>query len=834
MSFQFPLTPLAMALALGVSQFAYAAPVSADSKTQQQDVQINIPAGSLAQALSALGNQTGLAVSYPPELAEGVNVSGLKGRFTTEEALKTLLKNTNIKAEKRGPNAYALKRSFDSNKAITLSELVVKASPLGSVTEDTGAYVTGFMNAATGLNLSYRETPQSTSVVSNQVIEDQNLESVADALRVTPGIWVNPGEGGLTGVEARGFVLTSIQLDGLTASDVSTFSSYADFLTSYNTASVDHLEVVRGATGIMSGHGDPSGTVNIVRKRPTEEFKFSLESSVGNYGSWGGVIDLGSPLTTSGTVKGRIVASIDEQNDNIKKGDYNESRPALYGVLDAELSEQTTVSIALDYQEMNIDGQAYNAANPPAWDINGNDLDWSREINLGADWNFVDQHDQSAIISLVHNFSDNWRLRSSYALRDAEVNRGFVVVNDAPYDLNLGGFGASLTHSQSKTEVNSFNFVINGDFDAWGQNHELIVGYTNRQQKSNDTLSVVLDENGWPSGGFYSYDNFDPSSTISEPASWSEAQTLTYDTKEESVYANSQLAVSDDLSLLLGARLSNFEQDQGVGGPFAFEKPSSYSHKDIFLPYIGVMYGITDYLSAYASYTENFEIQISTVRDRSGELLDPKESKNYEAGLKAELLNDTLTASVALFRVNEDNVGVYEGSFVNALGLDQDYYTTQDGIETKGIELEVAGQITPNWQIMGGYTHQETTDNRDGEGSGGLRIQGFAEDLFKLSTRYQFNGDLSGLAIGGSVNWNGGYSAVRNFYNGGPNAPEYVTARQDAFALVGLWAGYQVNNHLSAQFNVSNVLDEKYRTALTRRTTYGEDRRFNLSVKYDF
>lgn len=781
---------------------------------------IDIPAQPLSEALKELGQQSGLQIIYDADVVTGKQSQAIKGAYEAEDALKILLRGKNINFTING-DSVTLITIVDS---AMLPEVMVKASSLGSVTEGTGAYTTGFMNAATGLNLSYRETPQSTSVVSSQLIEDQNQKNIGQALSVTPGLWVDASDESNIRIESRGFDLTSVQLDGLTAGSINHFENAPSYLAHYNTASVDHIEVVRGATGIMSGHGDPSGTVNIVRKRPSDEFKFSVGASASSYERFRTTVDVGGPLVPSGILAGRVVLVADEQNDDVRTGDYNASRPAFYGILDAKLTDKTTLSLALDHQEVNIDG--FSRSKMAAWDPDGNQLSFSRSLELNPDWNTIDQYDQSVMISLVHEFSDNWRLRSSYAQRQGKMDylTSEVNLSRAPW-VEGGELDYISVKGDTKTEDNSFNFVVNGDFDAWGQNHELIVGFTDREQKFVDKAYMAWGEYG-PVFGTFKLEDYDPSSTIAKPTEFMHLDTTTADITERSFYANSQLKATDTLTFLIGARVSDFKQDQvvtGMGDP----NPVNYDHSGVFLPYLGVIYDINDTLSAYASYTENFEIQANDVLDEDGNLLDPKESKNKEVGLKAELFDEQLTASVALFRVNEENVGEIAGTYQDPITNElKNTYIPGDGVETQGVEFEVAGQVTSDWLVMAGYTHQET-DRQIVDG----RIRGFSEDLFKFSTRYKMN---DSLAMGGSLKWNGGYSALRSFGQDEFGNDRTVKAKQDAFALVGLWANYQLNNHFSAQFNVSNLFDEKYLTGLSRSVIYGEDRRFDIAIKYDF
>jgi len=115
------------------------------------------------------------------------------------------------------------------------------------------------------LDLSIRETPQSVTVISNQVIKDLDIQNIHRALLLSPGVSDETSGPGWSSSVSRGFPLENLQIDGQAFNLITGSDRY--FFSTFNTASVDHLEVVKGATGITSGSGEPSGTVNVVRKR---------------------------------------------------------------------------------------------------------------------------------------------------------------------------------------------------------------------------------------------------------------------------------------------------------------------------------------------------------------------------------------------------------------------------------------------------------------------------------------------------------------------------------------------------------------------------------------
>ena len=280
--------------------------------------------------------------------------------------------------------------------------------------------------------------------------------------------------------------------------------------------------------------------------------------------------------------------------------------------------------------------------------------------------------------------------------------------------------------------------------------------------------------------------------------------------------------MSDRFKVIGGTRFTNWKQeDEAVASTAAVE----IEHNGVFTPYAAAVYDIGQRVSAYASYTEIF--MPDTKKDRNGEYVDPREGASYEIGLKSELFDGTLNATAAVFYVDQNNVAVADVGFFVPGTLDPAYRTAQ-GVETQGYELELAGEITPNWHASLGWTHYSAKDAED---------QDVAVDhprrLLKVFTKYSLQGAWSALSVGGGVSWESAKPA--GDVNPATGASERVG--QPSYSLVDLMAKYEFSERLAAQVNVNNVLDEKYRYSSYwwgAPYTYGEPRSALLSIDYSF
>lgn len=257
----------------------------------------------MTAALNQLAADAGVFLTAPGTLTQGKATAGLQGRYTVQAAFQALLIGSGLRAVRQSDNAYTLRaESADANAAAVLEPVAVFGSFDAPVSEGTGSYTVPVSNTATKMNLSIRETPQSISVITRQQIEDQQLNSMTDVLHQTPGITMSQDGGERFNIYSRGSAMDTYQLDGVTTTQVNQSRTMPSTL--LDMALYDRVEVVRGATGLMTGAGSPSGTVNLIRKRPTHEFQAYAQVGAGSWDLYRAEADISGPLSSNGTLRG--------------------------------------------------------------------------------------------------------------------------------------------------------------------------------------------------------------------------------------------------------------------------------------------------------------------------------------------------------------------------------------------------------------------------------------------------------------------------------------------------------------------------------------------------
>ena len=330
-------------LALGGAASAFAAgPVALESVAPRA---YDIPAGPLGRTLSAFAAEAGVALSFDPALTDGRTGPALSGRYAGREAMAALLAGSGLEAVARDDGSYVLRRRAAAVSSATTGEslptVTVSAdADRSGTTEGTGSYTTRATAAATGLSLALRDTPQSVSVLTRQQIEEQNLVSLNEALRSVTGIHVVSSDSDRSDFYSRGFYIDNIQYDGVpTSLGLSFYGESGSDTTIY-----DRVEVVRGATGLLTGAGNPSASINLVRKRADSKvFTGSASLGIGSWNQHRAAVDLSTPITEDGRVRGRFAAMTEERDSHVDL--YHARKNAFYGVVDADLTPATTLSV---------------------------------------------------------------------------------------------------------------------------------------------------------------------------------------------------------------------------------------------------------------------------------------------------------------------------------------------------------------------------------------------------------------------------------------------------------------------------------------------------------
>ncbi|MBC3486784.1 TonB-dependent siderophore receptor [Pseudomonas sp. SWRI50] len=762
---------------------------------EQAQADFDIAAGPLAPALARFGQTAHILLSYPTALTEGRSTSGLQGRFDVDQGLAMLLAGTGLEASRGVNGNYSLQAT--ATGALELSAVSISGKAPGSTTEGSGLYTTYSSSSSTRLNLTPRETPQSLTVMTRQRLDDQRLTNLTDALEAAPGITVvRDGLGSESdSYWSRGFAIQNYEVDGVPTS--TRLDNYSQSMAMY-----DRIEIVRGATGLISGMGNPSATINLIRKRPTADAQASITGEAGNWDRYGTGFDVSGPLTETGNVRGRFVADYKTEKAWIDR--YNQQSQLMYGITEFDLSEDTLLTVGFSYLRSDIDSPLRSGL--PTRFTTGDRTNLKRSLNAAPSWSYNDHEQTSFFTSIEQQLGNGWS--GKVELTHAE-NKFDELFNFAMGELSPEGSGLTQlpVRFSGTPRQDNLDLYVTGPFSLFGRDHELITGMTLSQYRENT-----------PSWGGWRYDYAgSPAGVIDNLFTWDgksakpdfvESGKSSMDEDQYAAYLTSRFSVTDDLSLILGSRLINWKRDTSDRPYGGDETEVNREENGVFIPYAGVVYDLDDTWSLYASYTKIFNPQGSWVTDESNKPLDPMEGVGYEIGIKGTHLDGKLNSSLAVFKLEQDNLAIWQHDNV---------YSAEQDTTSKGIELELNGELAEGWQASAGYAYSVTTDADD------QRINtNLPRNSFKTFTSYRLHGPLDKITVGGGVNWQSKVGA------------DLHTFSQGSYAVTNLMARYDINQHVSASVNLNNVFDREYYSQSGLYGVYGTPRNVMTSFKYSF
>lgn len=879
-----------LAGAVPVTGFAQAV---AAEKTQN----FNIAAGSLAAALNQLASESRVALVCPAELARGRRTQGVSGAYTLQAALSRLLEGTNLTYRFSDVSTVVIEEAPPKpSGARVLGRVQVEGvsratsqGPNGSsdatATEGTGSYTSGALSVASRTAQSIKDTPQSVSVITQQRLQDQNLTDLTSAMNQATGLTLIQGATSVqTGFWSRGFQLNNIQIDG-GAPLTRKFGDNVDvaYFPQIDLAQYDHVEVLRGANGTFDFYGDPSGTINLVRKRPLDHARVVLEAETGSWNRYRAVLDGTSPLGFDGRLRGRAVVSY--QDNEYFYDVAKDNQTLVYGILEFDPTSTTVVSGGLSY--MRKDSVPFYNGLPRY--VNGGDLGLRRDFCLCWPWNRWDFDTTEVFARAEQKVGSDWNLKLNLTRNDQnstqKVGLSSRAVNPASNaGPSMGGRMAGFGSRQWSADL-----TANGEWTMLGQTQQVVLGASYADQQGSSVgydLLVPSTYTPYPGGpvGAPPVDvfHFNPYDALyGEPRSpLISSRTLAMGQQQTGAFINLRLTAFDKLHLVTGARYSRYDRKSSsvsvcttttgtcagrkVGDEYDPRQRPWHDHDISWPPSVSLIFDVTRAVSTYVGYTDIYQSQASRL-DRDLNPIAPITGSNVEAGVKWAGMGGRLNANLSLYRILQDGTGTLIG-YVDNNGVDYRSSGGQlpDGIRTccydsssvtkllsEGADLELTGEVLPGWQMFTGYTWN--TNRRTG-GPNGIYDQVTnpiqsrqPAHLVKIWSSYTFQSGewLRRLSVAGGINGQSkAYQAgdacatygVTNPTTGVTPCLQTVPFNytQAGYAILSARVAYNLGDKWNVALNGGNLTDKRYYQTMGTANSgnwYGEPRSFTLTVR---
>jgi iron complex outermembrane receptor protein len=606
--------------------------------------------------------------------------------------------------------------------------------------------------------------PAGIKVVPRDVIDDQQILRVEDALRNVSGTsFVDGGEGKT--IFSRGFS-AAIFRDGVSRTEFTDGDAYAGDLDSYN---VERIEVLKGPASVLYGRGNPGATVNIVTKRPLAIPRYSGTFSLGSYDLFREAIDLNAPLDGAGEFAVRLNA-VREDAESFRD-EVDSYRTLAAPVFQWRPRAGTTLLLDGEFAEIR---QTPDVGLPRVG--SGIVAGLPRERFLGEPSDEFKSDKRQARARLEHAFSDSTELRTTlvYAKTRNEdyFTRGAALQAD----------GRTLTRSIIDSAFEFTDLVLQNDvttkLDVAGMGHTFLVGL---ELGRRDTLSIF---NSAPA---FAIDIFAP--TYGATGATGAFSLFRQDTERAlaGLYLQDQIALTDSLTAVLGGRFDYVTQEGSSGGRGLPTKDDF-----AFSPRAGLVYQPIPPLSLYGAYSRSFTPVNGFPLSFGGETLEAERAELYEAGAKLNLLGDRLSITGAIYEITRENVATAD--------LANPGFQTSTGEQrSRGFEFDLAGEILPGWRAIAAYSFLEARITADARIPENNQPAGIPKHSGSLWTTYELrDGWAQGLGFGGGV-----------VYVGRRQGDNANTFQLDDYTRADLAVFYAQPGY-TVRLNVNNVLDSEY------------------------
>ncbi|EGQ8309300.1 TonB-dependent siderophore receptor [Vibrio parahaemolyticus] len=630
-------------------------------------------------------------------------------------------------------------------------------------------YAEHMPQSGTKTDVEWLDVPQAVSVVTKTEMQDRGAVRLVDALDGVAGVNNTLGEGSRDQFMIRGFdSLNDMYRDGMR--DDGTLQSYRSL------ANVERVEIVKGSAGALYGRGSAGGIINLVTKRANGENFTHVKGSVGSNSQYVGQVD--SSMAFSDKVNGRINLEYRQADSYVDHVDSNDFFIApTIRVLPAD---GHTIDIDVEYAHQEL--VPYRGVPSK----NGKPVDLPVSTYFGGTNDYQESDSLRVAVDYEWRLNDQWVWNNRAAFNHIELEQkgtrqGKVTGNEVSQTVNNFGYDPRTTttlQSELIWETKDNQLILGADFN------QIDIDLTLASDKTLPPQNIYNPVVGpTPDPGFKPFrDN----------------TTTTTGVYVQDVYT------WGDLSVIGNVRYDSMELEQqkaGSGKEKLDDDKVSYR--------AGLVYRINYDTSVYASLARSWQLPYA------GIYINPKLAEFFhtdlkEVGAKAYLLDNALMLNAALFQIDQEQPQTnVDGDVIDKIE-----------VRHQGIELEVRGQITKQWDISVGYSYLDAEDKATGK-----KPNDVSDHLFSLWSTYQLDDNWR---LGGGVKY------VGDRYAGNDEA----VALGD-YTTVDLMAAYTTGRH-KIQANAYNILDEKYILGATNGTSglnqigYGAPAEFMLSYGYQF
>ncbi|MGZ4969987.1 MAG: TonB-dependent siderophore receptor [Methylobacter sp.] len=784
-----------------------ASALSAENKSQK--IQLDLPSGDLASALNSFAEKTGVELSYPASLVAGSKVKQLKGSYSVQEGLNELLRGTGLTYRLTGDNSVTLQKVAVAEPPLSSTPTMKPMTVSSKRNTESQGYSVSNASTGTKTDTPLFDTPISVQVVPKAVIDDQQAIGLENTLKNVSGVAKNWGFGadGNENIYIRGFA-NGVNSQG---------NIYRDGVLTPNTpislANAERVEVLKGPSAMLYGRAQPGGLVNIVTKRPKTDAYYSLQQQFGSYDTYRTLLDATNKITQDGSLAYRI--NYEHLDTNTFRNNHPNTRDFVAPSLTWKITDKTQLDLDFMYQNVKA---VTDSGIPYDLQLSGV-IPGKIPLNFSGNepTDYANKESYTGGVTLTHDFNKDWKVRAKYSTHNQDTAIAQTSSN-ANADL-LGNLQRGFQKTTDNFDNQYGTIDITGHFATGPFKHAVLIGsdYYHSVEKSRSSVNMAAPTINVfnPQYGFTGFD-----------LPLVNGNNVTNDWY--GIYAQDQISLWDQWHLLMGGRFDNAKTSrynlQGIA--------NNHTDTDNFSPRIGLLYQPVSWLGAYVNYVNGFNAFNPGI-PLNGSSFEPERSKEMEFGLKGEWLDGRLRSTLAFFELTKTNIKSQLPAPFN------NFYSTTGAARSQGIEFDLQGQLTDDWNVIGTYTYMDATviagndSPFSGVGKAGNRLENIPRSAASLWSTYDFSRfGAQGFSAGAGVYLVGDRSGnVDNSFN----IPGY--ARVDSMLKYRHKVG---PSNVTVQFNIENLLNKEYMASsngfgnFVHQTMPGAPRTFLGSVKVEF
>lgn len=652
----------ALPLCLGLITAATLPTAQAESPSANSESRnYNIPAQPLYSALSALAEQSGVQFVYNSGLVKGLSSPGVNGQYSLENALNRLLAGSGISYQFNSANTVTLEKVAEPQSATTLPTVMVTGKA-GYADSDpyNPSYNRTTTTTATKTDTAIFDTPVSVQVVPRAVMDDQKSSRLKDVLENVSGLRAQPSLGYGNGFIIRGFHNARVYRNGL-------LSIRDGEPTEVDAGNLQSVEVLKGPAAVLFGRIEPGGLINITTKKPLDIPYYALEQQFGSYDFYRTQWDATGPVTDDKSVLYRFTGAY--QNANSFRDFVSTDRVLVNPSVTWRPTDRTDMTLSVEGfdQDYRSDFGIPVIGNRPA------PIPISRSLNdPNIPMSSISKTHLSTEVN--HHFNDDWAIHNRFLASFNEAHD--YMVNPTPAfgpaeDALLpdGTLKRNIFGQTADTDLYTTNLDLTGKFMLGSTKHDVLVGFDYFQatmkyhyfgefNDANPDLNINI-YNPWPSYGI------NPAvieQTLSRPPNCCTTDNFAFfNNSWYGAYFQDHITLWDKLHILGGGRYDWAETGSSYMASFAAAETTLPSRKDEgFSPRVGLLFQPIKQLAVYGNWTTSFGANNAPAAD--GSTFDPQIGEQFEAGMKTQLFDDRLLATLAYYHLTKDKILVPDNS----------------------------------------------------------------------------------------------------------------------------------------------------------------------------